>query len=86
MGDSLADSQRSFAYRDRAGDHRPANLVPPPERRAPRRGTRAYSAVRRVTRRVDPRRAWSYAAIGVIAAAWGAGVATLVLVAAGMIR
>lgn len=84
MGDSLADSQRSFAYRDRAGDHRPADLVPAPQRRPPRRGARAYRAVRRVARRVDPLRAWSYAAIGIISAAWGAGVATLII--AGMIR
>ena len=44
------------------------------------RRARAYRAVRRYARRVDPQRAWSTAVLGVIGAAWGAGLTTVILI------
>ena len=77
MADSLAAHQGRGADRYRARDHRHPGVLPAPVRRAPGGRADADRPVRRVPRRFYPQRAWSFAILGILGAAWGAGAATL---------
>ena len=68
------------------GGHHPSGLVREAERRPARRRARAYRAVCGYARGLNPQRALSTAILGIISAAWGAGITTVVLVICGGLR